>query len=115
LPRLPASMLTRRSGEVETSATVRVRVAQAREVALARSGVVNALLDDKQLRQHCQLDKGDRKLLETAIDQLGLSARAYHRVLRVSRSIADLAGDAAISRPQLIEALGYRQINVDKN
>jgi magnesium chelatase family protein len=115
LPRLPASLLTRRSGEAETSATVRVRVAQARDVALARSGVVNALLDDKQLRQHCQLDKGDRTLLETAIDQLGLSVRAYHRVLRVSRSIADLAGDATISRPQLVEALGYRQIDVEKN
>jgi magnesium chelatase family protein len=115
LPRLPASLLTRRAKEAESSATVRHRVAQAREVALARSGVVNALLDDKQLRQHCQLDKGDRELLETAIDRLGLSVRAYHRVLRVSRSIADLAGDTAISRPQLVEALGYRQINVEKD
>jgi magnesium chelatase family protein len=112
LPRLPASLLTRRAEATENSQAVRQRVTSAREQALARCGVVNACLDDRQMRQHCQLSQPDKKLLETAIDQLGLSARAYHGVLRVSRSIADLAGEPDISRAQLVEALGYRQINV---
>ncbi len=62
------------------------------------------------MQHHCPLRDEDRALLERAIDQLGLSVRGYHRVLRVSRTIADLAGSESIESPHLVEALGYRQL-----
>ncbi len=65
------------------------------------------------MRRHCKLSDSDAKLLENAIDQLGLSVRAYHRVLRVSRTIADLDGAEQIVSHHLIEALGYRQVNIE--
>jgi magnesium chelatase family protein len=113
LPRLPAHILTSRETCAESSAQVRQRVADARSVALSRCGVINASLDDTQLRQHCALKATDRALLERTIDQFGLSVRAYHRILRVSRSIADLAGSESIGSPHIAEALGYRQVNFE--
>jgi magnesium chelatase family protein len=113
IPRLPAALLTRVQPPGESSDTVRNRVAAARERALERAGVINARLSDRQLKHHCPLAESDRELLENAIEQLGLSARAYHRTLRVSRTIADLAGSDAIATGHLVEALGYRQLDRD--
>ena len=73
----------------------------------------NGLIDDAQMRRHCQLSDSDTTLMENAIDQLGLSVRAYHRVLRVSRTIADLDDAEQIASHHLIEALGYRQANIE--
>jgi len=113
LPRLPANLLTRHAQTTESSAQVRARVKQARSLALLRCGKANALIDDAQMRRHCKLSDSDTTLLENAIDQLGLSVRAYYRVLRVSRTIADLDGAQQIATQHLIEALGYRQVNID--
>jgi magnesium chelatase family protein len=110
LPRLPARLLTEKFAPGECSEQVRERVGQARSRALQRSGVINSQLADRELDTCCVLDRADQGLLENAIEQLGMSVRAYHRVLRVSRTIADLDNSECVSTPHLVEALGYRQL-----
>ncbi len=95
----------------EDSATVRERVSTARRRQLERRGVANARLQGRDLATDCHLDDEGRRLLETAIERLGLSARAAHRILRVARTIADLAGDPAILSAHLGEAIGYRRLD----
>lgn len=88
------------------------RVAKARVLQAARFDgaklVCNAELGGKQLDDYCPLDVEGRQLLNTAAEKMGLSARGYHRVLRVARTIADLAGEKEIRKPHLAEALAYR-------
>lgn len=95
----------------EDSTTVRARVVAAREVQLARSGKPNAQLLPTELDAHCHLDPDDQHLLETAVEQLQLSARSMHRILRVARTVADLAGQEQIATAHLAEAIGYRQVD----
>ena len=71
-------------------------------------GHLNAALNNKQIEETCRLDEDGRRLLEQAIDRLGLSARAYHRVLKVARTIADLAEEENIRSSHLAEAVQYR-------
>lgn len=78
---------------------------------LNRSGKLNNLLDSREIEDVCRLSPQDAEFLEGAIQKLGLSIRAWHRILRVSRTIADLAGHATIERAHLIEALGYRAMD----
>jgi len=94
----------------EASALVRERVLQARETQLARCGSTNARLDQAQTDAYCRLVSRDSALLERAVDSLQLSARSLHRILRVARTIADLAGAAEIQTPHLTEAIGYRRL-----
>jgi magnesium chelatase family protein len=95
----------------EDSATVRARVVAARDVQLARSGKPNAQLLPTELDTHCHLDPDDQQLLETAVEHLQLSARSMHRILRVARTVADLAGQEQIATAHLAEAIGYRQVD----
>lgn len=95
----------------ESSTVVRQRVQVARERQQQRQGHSNALLTGRRLETHCQMQQADQYLLASAVDQLGLSARAYHRILRVARSIADLAASDTIRRPHLMEAISYRQLD----
>jgi magnesium chelatase family protein len=108
VPRPDTRVLYPSSSGGETSAAVRARVSRAREAQLQRNGVRNAHLDASDLRQWCRLRGSLRKLLESAAEQLGFSPRASHRVLRVARTIADLAGHEQIEEPDLAEAIGYR-------
>ena len=78
---------------------------------LARSGKVNSLLSSREIETYCPLDKADADFLETALHRLGLSIRAYHRIIKVARTIADLSGEANIQRGHLAEALGYRSMD----
>ena len=105
---LPEAEMTA-AGEGEPSAVVRQRVAAARAIQIARQGKANAQLGSKEIDQHCQPEAAAMALLRQAIARLNLSARAYHRILRVARSIADLAGDEAIRASQIAEAVQYRR------
>lgn len=106
--RVRREALTHRQPDGEPSATVQARVAAARARAVARGHGPNASLAPAALARHCRLDASAAGLIDQAIDRLGLSARAYHRVLRVARSIADLAAAADISTTHLAEALSLR-------
>lgn len=97
----------------ESSALVRSRVRVAHERQLARQGKSNALLAGKEIDRHCTPDAEGRKLATQAIDRLRLSARAYHRVLRVARSIADLAGSVGVGAAHVAEAIQYRRFARD--
>jgi len=110
VPRLPISDW-RDNGPRETSATVRSRVVQARQRALERAGTCNAQLDANALKHHAALGEAERALLERAVDRLGLSARAHQRILRVARTIADLAEVEPIGATHLMEAIGYRRLD----
>jgi magnesium chelatase family protein len=96
---------------VESSAAIAARVAAARRVQMARQGVLNARLDPVQIGGVCRLDRESRALVAAAIDRLGLSARAYHRVLKLARTCADLAAEHAIRRSDICEAIGLRTLD----
>ncbi len=110
VPRLPPTALRTDGPPGECSARVRERVLAARTRQHARSGQTNARLDQAQTNAFCALSPRDTALLERAVDALQLSARSLHRILRVARTIADLAGSDAIETPHLTEAIGYRKL-----
>ncbi len=95
----------------ETSTLVRQRVAAARQRQLVREGRPNHALSNTQIEGSCRLDRAGRHLLEQAVERLGLSARAYHRILKVARTIADLAEQDDICADHLSEAIGYRRLD----
>ena len=99
----------------EPSADIRTRVVLARERQLRRyegtGTYCNAQLGPKGTREHCRLADGGGALVETAIQQLGLSGRAYHRILRVARTIADLDAASAVAPEHLAEAIQYRSLD----
>ena len=101
-----------RGGKGEPSADVAARVLRAREIQLKRfagSGIfTNSEMNSKQLEAFCPLDEACKKLLESLIDRLGLSARAYTRIIKIARTIADLAGSRDIQPVHLAEAASYR-------
>jgi magnesium chelatase family protein len=109
----PEEMTRQTTGE--TSESVRKRVLQAREKAQIRFKnekiSCNAQMQSRHLREFCELDDGSRNLLEGAIRKLGLSARAMDRILKVSRTIADLGGDDELKSNHLAEAIQYRTID----
>ena len=109
VPRVALSELGADTAAGESSASVRERVIAARERQIERAGKPNAALGNREVLRDCALTANDRRLLERALDQLGLSARAYHRILRVARTIADLAGREAILTAHLTEAIQYRR------
>ena len=80
----------------------------ARSRQLARGGKINAALGVREIDRDAAPDDAGRQLLQTAMTRLGLSARAFHRVLKVARTIADLAGVHGVGAPQVAEALRYR-------
>lgn len=99
----------------ETSEAIRDRVNRARQIQLARfsgAGIFsNAQMGARDLHEHCQVDAAGDRLLELAINRLGLSARAYTRILKVARTIADLDGGVPIQAPHVSEAIQYRSLD----
>ena len=93
----------------EASDAVRGRVAVAWQRQQARQGCANARLREADVERHCTLDAAGQQLLRSAVQKLGLSARAYHRVLRLARTVADLSDAPAIASPHLAEAIQYRR------
>jgi len=112
VPRLPKDQLFDTQGPMpEDSATVRTRVLDCRARQLTRQGHSNALLDGQGIRIHCALDGAGRGMLESAMERFHLSARSAHRILRVARTIADLAGSEGITPEHLAESLTYRALD----
>ena len=106
----------------ESSAAIRERVLKARSIQqnrFARSGkssksrkvTCNARMSHAQLKEHCRLDDRGNELLKNAMSDLNFSARAYDRILKVARTIADLAGSDSIAPDHLLEALSYRNLD----
>ena len=94
----------------EDSATVQQRVIQAWQTQFERQGCTNDQLTNSQIETFCALSEDDENLLRLAIEKLQLSARAYHRVLKIARTIADLEEKVAIETGHLMEALSYRKL-----
>ncbi|GLQ32521.1 YifB family Mg chelatase-like AAA ATPase [Litoribrevibacter albus] len=99
------------SHQEETSVSVKQRVTSARNRQLARSGKPNSMLTTKEIEEHCQISQADFDLMNQAIEQLGLSARSYHRILKVARTVADLNDCDTLSTAHLTEALSYRKLD----
>ena len=95
----------------EGSATVAARVAAARRLQLRRQGKLNARLTPAEVGAICRLDRDSRALVGTAVARLGLSARAYHRMLKVARTCADLAAEDRIRREDVAEAMRLRALD----
>jgi len=98
-------------GNSECSAIVRERVIEARRLQSERAGKANALLDNGEMEQFCRIQGESLRLLEHAVEQLFLSPRACHRILKVSRTIADLDQVAEIRTEHLAEAIAFRRLS----
>lgn len=105
----------RSESESEGSDAIRRRVCSARNIQLKRlagEGIyANSQFKPKHLKKFCRIDRAGQDLLDLAVRQLGLSARAYHRILKVARTIADLDGGADIAPQHLLEAIQYRSLD----
>ncbi len=112
VPRVPLDVLRKGSeqGE-ESSAVIRQRVCAAREKAMQRCGKANANLSAAEVKQFCALSEQGHQILEQAMERFGLSHRAYHRILKLARTIADLAGQDCIEISHLSEAINYRKLD----
>jgi len=95
----------------ESSALIRQRVIAGRKFAFARQHKVNSELTAAEVKKFCPLSEQDHQILERAMDQFGLSHRAYHRILKLARTIADLAHSEQIKTPHLSEAIAYRKLD----
>ena len=108
MPRVPHQELTASSPPGESSRNIRERVIAAREKQRGRQGCANAQLSRKQIDQFCQLNKDQLEMMNAAIERMKLSARGFHRVLKVARTIADIGNSERIQNQHLSEALAYR-------
>lgn len=95
----------------DNSVTIRARVEQARTRQLQRQGKANNLLTAPELERFCTLTDSDKHLLEQAINKLGLSTRAYHRVLKLARTLADMHDREQLNTVDITEALSYRTLD----
>jgi magnesium chelatase family protein len=113
VPLLPPGVLSQQSQRQascirENSGQVRERVIAARNIQLARAGKINAHLSSSEVEKYCELRKDDAEFLESVLHKLGLSVRAWHRILKVARTLADLSNQSMIEKAHISEALSYR-------
>ena len=111
VPLLPKGALRQRAIKSESTEIVKERVLRARNIQMKRNKKLNSQLTSNDIQLYCQLSDEDNEYLEQALIKLGLSARAWHRILKVSRTIADLELSENIERKHLSEALSYRSMD----
>ncbi|WP_371187537.1 YifB family Mg chelatase-like AAA ATPase [Thalassotalea maritima] len=109
--RLPRGAWAQSSAQEESSESVLQRVIQCRQRQQQRQGKTNAHLTSPELKQYCQLTTDDAEFLDLALEKLGLSTRAHHKILKIARTIADLKQQTDIDRHHLVEALSYRAMD----
>ena len=109
------SILSEPTNNIESSKVVRARVIKSRALQYDRAGKPNAMLDNAELASYCHIDGEQLGLLEMAAEQLFLSPRACHRILKVSRTIADLDQSENIRSEHLAEAIAFRSLNSGQN
>ncbi len=111
VPLLPKGTLSQKNIAVESTESVKQRVFKAREIQLGRNNKLNSQLSVNEIKHYCLLSDENNEYLEQALIKLGLSARAWHRILKVSRTIADLDSSVNIERQHISEALSYRSMD----
>ena len=111
VPLLPRGTLSQKATATETTEKVKKRVIDTRKIQMLRNNKLNSQLSPKEIQIHCQLSDEDNNYLEQALIKLGLSARAWHRILKVSRTISDLDCSKNIERKHISEALSYRSMD----
>lgn len=111
MPRQTEQLLVAPEAQAEGSAAVRARVEQSRRLQIARQGVPNGSLPGPELLARCRLREEARRLLAHALEKLGLSARGYHKILRVALTIADLAQADEIDEAHIAEAVSFRALD----
>ncbi|TWX74215.1 YifB family Mg chelatase-like AAA ATPase [Colwellia sp. C1TZA3] len=109
--RLPRGMWANDDGKGESSSTIQKRVSICHQKQILRQGKANAQLSSAEVRSFCQLTPDDNEFLELAIEKLNLSTRAHHKILKIARTLADMAALEHIERKHLIEALSYRAMD----
>ncbi len=112
VPRVPQEVLSAPGPKDErTSSQIRNKVTAVQAKQTKRQGCLNSKLTPKQIDKICALDKPAQQLIDTAMNRLGLSARGYHRILKLARSIADLACSEHITQAQLGQAIQLRSLD----
>lgn len=111
LPRVDLKTLQRRNENAETSEEIKRRVAKIRHIQLNRQNKLNSHLSSNELEQHCDLSNELLSFLETVCERLNMSARAYHRILKLARTIADMSCADNINKAHLSEAIGFRSMD----
>ncbi|AYQ55948.1 MG(2+) CHELATASE FAMILY PROTEIN / ComM-related protein [Bathymodiolus thermophilus thioautotrophic gill symbiont] len=112
VPPLPKEiLLNQNTDNVENSETIRTRVINAHNIQLKRQAKSNDKLAPDEIEKFTNLNQDNKQLLSSVIDKLSLSARAYHRILKVARTIADLENSETVDKAHLIEAIGYRRFD----
>ncbi len=111
LPRVDLKTLQRKEPNSETSEMIKGRVVQARNWQAQRQGKLNSQLSSAELEIYCELDNVLLSFLELVCEKLNMSARAYHRILKLARTIADMSGETAIRKEHVSEAIGFRSLD----
>ena len=109
--RLPRGIWSKDNQENETSTVIQQRVQACRERQINRQGIANAHLSSAQVRRYCPLSADDNEFIELAVEKLGLSTRAHHKILKIARTLADMEACKKIKHEHLIEALSYRAMD----
>jgi magnesium chelatase family protein len=110
VPAVPPDELSGTVG-AEPSASMTLRTSAARDVQISRQHKPNAYLSTREVEQHARTDTQGEVLLKQAISRLGLSARGYHRILKVARTIADLAASQTVCAEHVAESIQYRRMD----
>jgi len=111
VPRVELKSLRGQDGGGEASAKVAARVMRTRELQVQRQGICNAHMVNAAVEYYCTPDTAGLDVLERAMKRLGMSARGYHRILKVARTIADMSGRPLIEAAHISEALALRSLD----